>query len=396
MKYTTTSGGVLTLPDHDPALAAFFARLATAAADESVTAGDFIALGYGLENPLMENKGGAAVVTAEVHASPWYHALADLLVRKEAQQRALAPLTVAQVAARLGYHESAVRQAIATGRLPATKGRGGMVVDAKDVAAFEAAARPRGPKAGPKVEPLPVTELAPWALEPGGATPCVTFQDALDSDRGDRRHCRGCGGSRQDHEGRVAAAKVVTRAAVRNAHRDTVADLAAAVAAVGEDGLRRWAHAVSRELCACTDPRATVCGCAGPCRCHAATTGKGRLSAVPRATVASTATSTALEAAIGSKPGVSFRLKGATLTNSAKVGARRTGTIAAGWTRLAVLAAGKAGQGATYWELEPAAGHAAVGWHGEGFYVHGAFRVAKQTRDEKEARDSFDAFKATP
>ena len=311
MKYTTTSGGVLTLPDHDPALAAFFARLATAAADESVTAGDFIALGYGLENPLMENKGGAAVVTAEVHASPWYHALADLLVRKEAQQRALAPLTVAQVAARLGYHESAVRQAIATGRLPATKGRGGMVVDAKDVAAFEAAARPRGPKAGP-------------------------------------------------------------------------------------NGLRRWAHAVSRELCACTDPRATVCGCAGPCRCHAATTGKGRLSAVPRATVASTATSTALEAAIGSKPGVSFRLKGATLTNSAKVGARRTGTIAAGWTRLAVLAAGKAGQGATYWELEPAAGHAAVGWHGEGFYVHGAFRVAKQTRDEKEARDSFDAFKATP
>ena len=107
-------------------------------------------------------------------------------------------------------------------------------------------------------------------------------------------------------------------------------------------------------------------------------------------------TSTALEASIGSKTGASFRLKGAMLADSSKVGTRRTGTVPAGWTRIAVLAGGKAGTGARYWELVPADEPSLVPVAFEGFYVRGAFKVAARTNNERQARERFADFKGEP
>ena len=150
--YETMSGGRLELPDPTPALAVFLGRLRDALADEDLSLAAFTTLAYGVQNPLLDTTSspGRAIVTAEVHASPYYHALADMLVRKQTQQDSRRfTMKVIEAAAALGYSEGAVRQAIAGGRLAARKVGGVYLVDRDAVAAYDTSKR-RGPVTGAK------------------------------------------------------------------------------------------------------------------------------------------------------------------------------------------------------------------------------------------------------
>lgn len=147
MKYTTTSGEILEVPDPPEAVAAFLVRVAAAADDESVTVGAFVRLAYGVDNPLLDStiRPGLAVVTAAAFASPYYGIIADMLVRKQHQQDARRfTMTVADAAREIGITESAVRLAITQGRLAARKVGATYSVDPESVTAYPRA--PRGPK----------------------------------------------------------------------------------------------------------------------------------------------------------------------------------------------------------------------------------------------------------
>ena len=148
MKFKTTGGDVLDLPDPPAAVAAFLTRVQAAADDEGVTVGAFVRLAYGIENPIMDttSQPGRAVVTAATFASPYYSITADLLVRKQLQQDARRfTMTVAEAAAEVGITESGVRLAITQHRLDARKAGSTYLIDPESVAAYPRA--PRGPKA---------------------------------------------------------------------------------------------------------------------------------------------------------------------------------------------------------------------------------------------------------
>ena len=98
--------------------------------------------------------------------------------------------------------------------------------------------------------------------------------------------------------------------------------------------------------------------------------------------------SAALEARVGSHPGASFRIKGAQVAGQ-KISTWREGTIPAGWTQIAILAA-KGSKGARCWVLEPADSANAVDF--EGFYVHGPFKVTETINNERAARERFERF----
>lgn len=114
-----------------PPLADFFARARIAAADPTVGIAAMVELLYGEENPLL-TRGvlpGRGYVTREVLEDPAYRVMLDLLDQKRVQARTLDPgaaveahtVSVADAAKQLGISGSAVRQAIAAGRLPAVK-----------------------------------------------------------------------------------------------------------------------------------------------------------------------------------------------------------------------------------------------------------------------------------
>lgn len=113
-----------------------------------------------------------------------------------------------------------------------------------------------------------------------------------------------------------------------------------------------------------------------------------RSTTLPEAPAAAVPPAAALEARIGSHPGASFRIKGAQVAGK-KTGTWREGTIPAGWTRIAVLAA-KGAKGARGWVLEPGDESNAIDF--EGFYLRGLFRVVETINNERAARERFQTF----
>lgn len=139
-----TDGGRVELP-RDETMEAFVARLRAVLDDEAAPVDALLALGWGLENPLLEKRNGRAWVTAASHKSPWYFVMADMLARKQAQQdEKRFTMSVADAAEALGYSEAAVKQAISSYRLAARKVGNRLWLDPRQIEAFER--KPRGPQ----------------------------------------------------------------------------------------------------------------------------------------------------------------------------------------------------------------------------------------------------------
>jgi excisionase family DNA binding protein len=150
-RYTTVSGEIIEYAA-TPEVAAFLARVSEATNDPRVGNAELTDLIYGRENPIMvqgvlPNHG---MVTREVFENPVYRVLTDHMQRKLVQRGIVAPaprgqdLTVPEVAKRIGVNESAVRQAIAAGRLTAEKRGGSYFIKPEDLEAFRVTRR--GPK----------------------------------------------------------------------------------------------------------------------------------------------------------------------------------------------------------------------------------------------------------
>ncbi len=134
-----------------PEASEFLRRLAHALTDPRVTAAAMTDLVYSAENPVLDKSvvPGKGYVTAAVHADPVYQVMADMLWRKRAQEGVQAPaatMTITQAAQLHGVHPSAIRQAIAAGRLQATKMGGTYFLRRPDVEAFKPARRGPAPK----------------------------------------------------------------------------------------------------------------------------------------------------------------------------------------------------------------------------------------------------------
>jgi excisionase family DNA binding protein len=153
--------------EHDPpprAVAAFLAKLRAMVADDAVHEQAMIGFAYGPDNPLLDHSlfAGRGAVTKETLADPLYHVTADLLARKHAAVRGIDveaiaaqhTLSVAEAAERLGVHASAVRQAIASRRLPSWVKDGKYYLRPAAVDAFKIGNR--GPKPASAGEPLKV------------------------------------------------------------------------------------------------------------------------------------------------------------------------------------------------------------------------------------------------
>lgn len=127
MKYQTVSGHVIDLSPSSE-VRAHLDELQRMASDPGVPEATFIATAYGPTSPIMDPNvmPGVGMVTAAVMAKPEYAVVRDLYYRKSLASRGIPlesverqyTLTPADAAERLGIHVSAVRQAIASGRLP--------------------------------------------------------------------------------------------------------------------------------------------------------------------------------------------------------------------------------------------------------------------------------------
>src|SRR5688572_11563815 len=121
--HKTLSGHRVEYPDPDPKLGRFLDRVREAFQDPKKTDDDMIGLIYGRENPLLEATNG--MVTREVFENPVYRVLSDLIVQKRVIMDGTDPeriaakytLTVADVAARKGVSEDAIRKAVRENRL---------------------------------------------------------------------------------------------------------------------------------------------------------------------------------------------------------------------------------------------------------------------------------------
>ncbi len=110
-----------------------------------------IGLAYSSENPILDSTlhPGRGVVTKAVIDDPVYGVVTDLLFRKRVVQddvdvdklAAKFSMSVAEAAAELGIHESAVRQAIAAKRLPSWLKEGRHYVDPRALKTLEVGTR---------------------------------------------------------------------------------------------------------------------------------------------------------------------------------------------------------------------------------------------------------------
>jgi excisionase family DNA binding protein len=126
MQYTTISGHVLEFSP-TPTVRAHLEELTRLAADPAVPEATFIAAAYSPTSPILDATvmPGLGTVTPAVLANPAYAVVRDLLYRKSLSSRGIDVARVAeqymltpqQAADQLGLHVSAVRQAIASGRL---------------------------------------------------------------------------------------------------------------------------------------------------------------------------------------------------------------------------------------------------------------------------------------
>jgi hypothetical protein len=154
MKHTTMSGHALEVSDDRGDVIAFLARLEKMLGNKKATESDMIALAYGRENPILDHtifpERGA--VTREILADPAYQVVVDLVARKRLAEDGIDPeklaaeytITVPEAAVKLGVHENAVRQAIASRRLASWVKGGRHYMHPRSLASFELAAR--GPK----------------------------------------------------------------------------------------------------------------------------------------------------------------------------------------------------------------------------------------------------------
>jgi hypothetical protein len=127
--HETASGQQIKYADPDPMLARFLKRAEELASHADASENELIVWVYGPENPILDRtifpERGA--VTRAVLDDPVYAVLQDLLFRKSAAQRgqsleriaAKYTLTVNEAAERKGVSPQAIRNAIATKRLPA-------------------------------------------------------------------------------------------------------------------------------------------------------------------------------------------------------------------------------------------------------------------------------------
>lgn len=129
--YKLLSGETISLPKLDAATEAFLRRVQDALHDPHVSEDDMIELVYGRENPLLDQTifPDRGAVTKAVFANPVYHVMLDMLGQKRVQEGRLDvarthaefTLSVTEAADRADVHPSAIRQAIASKRIPAVK-----------------------------------------------------------------------------------------------------------------------------------------------------------------------------------------------------------------------------------------------------------------------------------
>lgn len=134
-----------------PEAADFVARVAVLVNDPTSSVSDVVGLIYGDENPLLVPGiiPGRNAVTAAVLEDKTYHVLLDLLDQKRvmagtfdpARSEAAHTVSVSDGAEQLGISESAVRQAIAAGRLPAVKRGGSHWLQPEAVAGYRVTTR---------------------------------------------------------------------------------------------------------------------------------------------------------------------------------------------------------------------------------------------------------------
>lgn len=158
-RHTTIAGETLEYARPGPDLAAFLARVRTAADDPRVSEHALVELIYGSENPILDHTifRGRGAVTRETFANPVYHVMLDLLDAKRVQVGTLDPdraaqrytMTVTEAAGELDMTTSAVRQAIASKKLAAWKKGGVYLLDPHSVATYRDHVKRRGPRPEP-------------------------------------------------------------------------------------------------------------------------------------------------------------------------------------------------------------------------------------------------------
>jgi len=155
--HQTLSGHRVEYPDPDPRLEKFLDRVQEVFEDRRKTDDDMIRLIYGKENPLLEASSG--MVTREVFDNPVYRVLSDLIVQKRVIMDGQDPeriaakytLTVADVAARKGVSEDAIRKAVREHRLPSWVKGGSYFFEPRSIEAVPLGTRGPMPKG---IEPI--------------------------------------------------------------------------------------------------------------------------------------------------------------------------------------------------------------------------------------------------
>ncbi len=122
MNYKFLNNRTLELPDASPAEVSFLDRLQAALADESVSHEQFVALVYGVDNPILDHDAvpGHPLVSKATLANPWFRVCNDYITRKQihcgaidlAQMQAGYTVDVPTAAEQLGVSPQAVRAGI--------------------------------------------------------------------------------------------------------------------------------------------------------------------------------------------------------------------------------------------------------------------------------------------
>lgn len=159
--HTLISGDIVAY-DAAPELVTFLDRATAAARDPAVSVADMVELLYGEANPLLVRGviPGRGYVTPEILANPAYRVVLDLLDRKRVALGSLDlqavavthTISVTETARRLGVSSSAIRQAIASGRLAAVKIGGQHWLREEAIASFQVARR--GPQPAEERPPV--------------------------------------------------------------------------------------------------------------------------------------------------------------------------------------------------------------------------------------------------
>ncbi|AKT39141.1 helix-turn-helix domain-containing protein [Chondromyces crocatus] len=167
-QYTLLSGETVEFIAPAGELGAFMRRVIAATKDPAVTDAELTELVHGPENPLLDATvvPGKVVATSETYRDPMFHVMLDCIARKRmppgtsvATARARFTLTVPETATQLGISESAVRQAIYSGRLRAHKEGGTYYLDPISVGSYRVSRRgPRRRDAGGRSFPGGILE----------------------------------------------------------------------------------------------------------------------------------------------------------------------------------------------------------------------------------------------